>query len=103
MERERIRIVLVLGGRLDPAAMSGFCGRVGALIEQSAADVVLCDVNDVYPDAVAIDLLAKLRLAIIRSGCGFRLRDPSDDLKRLLEFCGLSELAAPGEADQPSR
>ena len=95
--------MLVLGGRLDPAAMSGFCGRVGDLIEQSAADVVLCDVNDVYPDAVAVDLLAKLRLEIIRSGCGFRLRDPSDDLKRLLEFCGLSELAVPSESGQPSR
>jgi anti-anti-sigma regulatory factor len=95
VEKERTRVVLVLGGRLDPAAMSGFCARVEALIDQCKADVVLCDVNTVYPDAVALDLLGKLRLAVLRTGCAFRLRDPSPELIDLLEFCGLGELAEP--------
>jgi len=95
MRKEPTRIVLVLAGRLDKTAMSGFCVRVRALIEESAAGEVVCDVAGVHPDAVAVDLLGRLRLAVLRAGCGFRVEGLPDDLEDLLDLCGLSDLAVP--------
>ena len=95
MDKEPNRIVLVLCGRLERAGMAGFCERVRALIEESAADAVICDVAAVHPDAVAMDLLGRLRLAVVRSGCGFHVRGLPDDLHDLLDLCGLGDLAAP--------
>jgi hypothetical protein len=65
MDREPDRIVLVLCGRLERAGMAGFCERVRALIEESTADVVVCDVAAVHADAVAMDLLGRLRLEVV--------------------------------------
>lgn len=89
MEREPNRIVLALCGRLERDRMSGFCERVRALIDESRARVVICDVAAVYPDAVAMDLLGRLRVAVLGAGCRFQVRGLPPELHGLLEACGL--------------
>ena len=75
--------------------MVGFCEHVRALIDESAAELVVCDVAAVHPDAVAMDLLGRLRLAVLRTGCDFQVRGLHEDLHDLLDMCGLGDLASP--------
>ena len=60
----------------------------------SAAEpsLVAIDVSGVEPDAVAIDVLARLQLAARRDGCRISLRHASDELLELIEFMGLGDV-----------
>lgn len=60
---------------------------------------VLCDVGGLgTPDALTLEVLAKLQLIVRRLGCRMRLHDPSPQLLWLLARAGLSEVvgAPPG-------
>jgi ABC-type transporter Mla MlaB component len=70
--------------------LPGLCQRVCALLERSAPDVALCDVTGVEPDAVTVDALARLQLGARRRGCTVRLANPTDELRSLVAFMGLS-------------
>ena len=72
--------------------LPGLCKRVCALLSESGADVALCDVAAVEPDAVTIDALARLQLAARRYGCQVRLRRASDELRKLVAFMGLADV-----------
>ncbi len=85
-------IAFAIGGPIERADLPGLCGRVCALLEASAAEIVLCDVSDVGPDAVTVDALARLQLAARRHGCSVRLRNASDDLVGLIGFMGLANV-----------
>jgi hypothetical protein len=52
---------------------------------------LVCDLADLAPDAVAIDVLAQLKLASIRHGFELRLLNVSGELLELLAFAGLQE------------
>jgi ABC-type transporter Mla MlaB component len=85
-------IVFAIGGPITRADLPGLCDRVCGLLEQSGADVALCDVAGIAPDAVTIDALARLQLAARRHRCRVRLRDASDELVELLAFMGLRDV-----------
>ena len=72
--------------------LPGLCQRVCALLEQSEAAVVLCDVHGVEPDAVTVDALARLQVAAHRRGCRVRLRGASTALLELVSFMGLADV-----------
>lgn len=72
--------------------LPGLCQRVCALLGESGADVAVCDVATVEPDAVTVDALARLQLAARRYGCQVRLRHASDELRRLVAFMGLADV-----------
>ena len=72
--------------------LPGLCDRVCALFTSSTADVALCDVQGVEPDAVTVEALARLQLAARRTGCRVRLRNASDDLLELVAFMGLTDV-----------
>ena len=72
--------------------LPGLCQRVCALLSESGADVALCDVATVEPDAVTVDALARLQLAARRYGCQVRLRRASDELRKLVAFMGLADV-----------
>jgi ABC-type transporter Mla MlaB component len=65
---------------------------LAVLVEQSGADVVLCDVGGVDPDAVTVEALARLQLAARRHGCRVRLRNASPGLRDLVAFMGLRDV-----------
>jgi ABC-type transporter Mla MlaB component len=81
-------------GPIARADLPGLCDRVCALLDESRAAVVLCDVRGVEPDAVTVDALARLQLATRRYACRVRLRHASDELLELVSFMGLSEILA---------
>jgi ABC-type transporter Mla MlaB component len=72
--------------------LPGLYARVCGLLERSRAALVLCDVQAVAPDAVAVDALARLQLAAHRHGAQVRLRGVSDGLRELLAFMGLDDV-----------
>jgi ABC-type transporter Mla MlaB component len=78
-----------ISGPITRADLPGLCKRVCALLSESRADVVLCDVTGVDPDAVTVDALARLQLAARGLGCQVRLRNASDELLELVDFVGL--------------
>jgi ABC-type transporter Mla MlaB component len=85
-------IVFAIYGPIGRVDLPGLCDRVCALLETSTADVALCDVSGVDPDAVTVDALARLQLAARRHGCRVRLRQASDELLDLVVFMGLRDV-----------
>jgi ABC-type transporter Mla MlaB component len=85
-------IAFAIRGPIARDDLPGLCERVCALLEGSGADIALCDVRGVEPDAVTADALARLQLAARRRGCQARLRGASSDLLELLAFMGLRDV-----------
>jgi ABC-type transporter Mla MlaB component len=79
-------------GPISRDDLPGLCERICSLLEGSDADVALCDVSGVEPDAVTVDALARLQLAAHRRGCQVRLRNASSELLELVTFMGLSDV-----------
>jgi ABC-type transporter Mla MlaB component len=90
--RAQETIAFAVRGPIARTDLPGLCTRVCALLERSEAQVALCDVSGVEPDAVTADALARLQLGARRHGCRVRLRNASDDLVELLCFMGLQDV-----------
>jgi hypothetical protein len=85
-------VAFAIRGPIERADLPGLCERVCSLLELSGADVAVCDVYGVEPDAVTADALARLQLAAGRRGCQVRMRNASTDLLDLLLFMGLRDV-----------
>ena len=64
------------------------------LIVDAATDEVLGHVDARSPDLALVEALARLQLRARRRGERLRLRNVSDELRRLLELVGLDEVLA---------
>jgi ABC-type transporter Mla MlaB component len=85
--------VLYIGGPIAPADIKGLCRRLRVLLQDSDADLVICDVSALAgPDAVAVDALARLQLTARRCGCQVLLRHACGELRELLVLTGLSDV-----------
>jgi ABC-type transporter Mla MlaB component len=85
-------IAFAIGGPIARVDLPPLCERVCALLETSGAEVAVCDVSGVVPDAVTVDALARLQLAARRYGCRVRLRNACDELRDLVTFMGLCDV-----------
>jgi ABC-type transporter Mla MlaB component len=85
-------IALAIAGPIARDDLPGLCDRVCALLQESRAGVVLCDVGSVGVDAVTVDALCRLQLAAHRHGCQVRLRNASTELLELVAFMGLEDV-----------
>ncbi|HEX9597820.1 MAG TPA: hypothetical protein VF963_00425 [Gaiellaceae bacterium] len=85
-------VVFAIDGPIARTDLPRLCEEACALIERTGADVALCDVSKVDPDAVSADALARLQLAARRRGGQARLRGASNELLDLLAFMGLLEV-----------
>jgi ABC-type transporter Mla MlaB component len=85
-------VAFAIHGPIARDDLPGLCDRVCAVLTQSRAKVMLCDVHGVEPDAVTVDALCRLQLAARRHGCQVRLRRASDELLELVSFMGLCEV-----------
>ena len=83
---------LAVYGPIARSDLPGLCDRVCALLGSSGADVALCDVRGVEPDAVTVEALARLQLGALRHGCEVRLRNASDELLEIVAFMGLRDV-----------
>jgi ABC-type transporter Mla MlaB component len=85
-------VAFAIRGPIARSDLPGLCERVCALLSQTGAGIVLCEVQGVEPDAVTVDALARLQLAARRQGCQVRLRNASDELLELVTFMGLRDV-----------
>jgi ABC-type transporter Mla MlaB component len=85
-------ITFAIWGPIARGDLAGLCDRVCALLSETGATVALCDVENVAVDAVTVDALARLQLAVGRHHCRLRLRNASDELRDLIAFMGLDEV-----------
>ena len=85
-------VAFAIRGPIARADLPGLCERVCALLESNDADVVVCDVHGVEPDAVTVDALARLQLAARRHECRVRLCSASSQLLELVAFMGLRDV-----------
>ena len=85
-------VLFAVGGPILRADLPGLSERVCVLLQESGADVAVCDVRGVEPDAVTVDALARLQLGARRAGCRVRLRNASDELRELVAFMGLTDV-----------
>jgi ABC-type transporter Mla MlaB component len=84
--------VFAIDGPIGRSDLSGLCDRVCALLDRTGADIALCDVTEIEPDAVSVDALARLQLAVRRRGCQARVCGASSELIDLLAFMGLRDV-----------
>src|SRR5918999_5988007 len=91
-------IVLVMSGPVAHRDVVTLCERVSTLLEGCDADLVICDVGVLdEPDALTIDVLARLQLTARRLGRRVRLLDACGELQELLSLTGLSDVLPWGE------
>jgi ABC-type transporter Mla MlaB component len=85
-------IAFSIRGPISRDDLPGLCDRVCSLLEANRAEIALCDVRGIAPDAVTVDALARLQLAARRHDCRVLLRNASAELLELVDFMGLSEI-----------
>jgi hypothetical protein len=94
--RRRQLVALSIRGPISRDDLPGLCARVCSVLDRTRAEVVLCDVRGVEPDAVTVDALARLQLAASRYRCRVRLRNGSAELLELVAFMGLADVLPDG-------
>jgi ABC-type transporter Mla MlaB component len=96
-------VAFAIRGPIARADLPDLCERVCALLTESRAEIVCCQVTGVTVDAVTVEALARLQLAARRQGCRVRLREASPELRELVAFMGLNHvLPEEGPAEAPS-
>ena len=85
-------VVFAFEGPLARTDLPLLCAQIGVLLETTGAEVALCDVSTIDPDAVSVDTLARLQLVARRRGCQARLLGASTELVELLGFIGLRDV-----------
>ena len=103
---EPTTIALVVAGRIARADVGALCDRVRALLEESRAELLVCEVAAAAdPDLVTVELLARLQLVARRLGRQVRLSRAPAGLVELLAFLGLDEVlqSRNGSRLQPER
>jgi anti-anti-sigma regulatory factor len=92
-ERPGTELVLVVTAPITRADIPGLCARLRGLLDASDAERVLCDMTEfATPDAVAIDALGRLQLAVRRRGKSIELTNASPELRALLALVGLEDV-----------
>lgn len=88
-------VSFIVWGPILRADVPGLTARVCRLLDESNADVALCEVVNVgVSDAVTVEALACLQLGAHRHGCRVRLVNASERLLELVAFMGLSDVIA---------
>jgi ABC-type transporter Mla MlaB component len=83
---------LIFGGPIARDEVNVVCERALALLERREVDPVVCQVGALDPDAVTIDVLARVQLTARRQGRRIELDGVSAELRELLVFVGLVEV-----------
>jgi ABC-type transporter Mla MlaB component len=85
-------VVFTIDGPIARPDLPRLCEQACALLDRTGAEIALCDVTEIEPDAVSVDALARVQLAARRRGCQARLRGASSELIELLAFMGLRDV-----------
>ena len=92
----------MISGPLTPADAAALCERARSELERSGAEVLVCDVAALtHPNAGTVEALARMALTARRLGREVRLRDPSRELRELVDLCGLADVLCVQPRRQP--
>ena len=95
---------LVIGGAIDREYVPELCERARRVVEDGDDETVLCDVGSIAsPDAVAVDLLARLQLLSKHLGRRLKLVAPPPRLLELIGLMGLSDVLVVEPRGQPEQ
>ncbi len=83
-------------GPLARSDLTGLYTRTCRLLREHEIQLVLCSVAGVSADAVAVEALARLKLAAGRRGAEVRLVEASVELVKLVDLMGLAEALPEG-------
>jgi ABC-type transporter Mla MlaB component len=83
---------LIFGGPIARDEIQAVCEGARALLELREADTVVCRVGALDPDAVTIDVLARVQLTARRQGRRIELVGACAELRELLAFAGLGDV-----------
>ena len=86
------RLEFAIHGPILRSDLPGLCERVCRLLADAETGVLACDVRGVEPDAMTVEALARLQLAVRRRGCRIRLCHASDGLRDLVALMGLTDV-----------
>ncbi len=86
------RVELVVDAPATEDDRAAFWARAQALLEESRAEVAVCDVGRLAADALSVDTIARLALIARRLGLELRLRHSTPELRELVAFMGLAEV-----------
>jgi ABC-type transporter Mla MlaB component len=79
-------------GPLERRDLPGLYARICAQLAAARGGTLVCDVDAVPVDAVAVEALARLQLGARRHGCRVLLANASKELGELVELVGLEEV-----------
>jgi ABC-type transporter Mla MlaB component len=85
-------VVFGIRGPIAPDDLPGLCDRVCRILAAADGPVVICEVDGVAADAVAVDALCRLQLAARRRRCEIRLRNAGEELLALVALMGLTDV-----------
>ena len=84
--------VIALVGRVSKPDVERLCDRARELL-LTDTQVLICDADGlVEPDAVSVDVIARLQLVARRAGRELRLRNACAELQELLDLAGLTDV-----------
>ena len=83
---------LIFGGPIARDEIPNVCERARAFLERCEADPVVCDVDALDPDVVAVDVLTRVQLTARRLGRRVELDGVGVELREVLELAGLGEV-----------
>jgi ABC-type transporter Mla MlaB component len=86
------QLTLSIRGPLARSDLPGLFRRTCALLQSCSGGELVCRLEGLAADAVAVDALARLALAARRQRCGVRLSGASPELQQLLGFMGLADV-----------
>ena len=85
-------VSFAIRGPIAREDLPGLWRRVRTVMGESGAEMLVCDVREVEPDAVTVDALCRLQLAARRHRCKVHLQNASSELLDLVAFMGLTEV-----------
>lgn len=83
---------MIAGPVAARADVRALCEQLSAVMSKCAADIVVCDVHALPPNARALEALARLQLTARRAKRRIRLERPRPELLQLLDFAGLADV-----------
>jgi anti-anti-sigma regulatory factor len=84
---------VVVDGRMDATRLHTLVGWVRGLLAAGGPTHIECDVAGLAPaDIEVVDALARLALVARRHGTRLCVRDPSPELRELLDLAGLGRV-----------
>jgi ABC-type transporter Mla MlaB component len=89
---EQTTISFVVRGPIARADLPGLCDRLRDRIAQQNATHVVCEISGLAADAIAVDALARLRLAAYLCRCSVSVEGWSEELQDLIAFVGLGDV-----------